>query len=100
MALTRDEIKRLRGEAHGLAPVVRIGDNGLTDGVHGAIDDALEAHELIKVRCGSECPQAPKEVGEALAERLRAAFVQKLGRTVLLYRRHPKKPKINLPASA
>jgi RNA-binding protein len=42
--------KYLRGVAHSYKPLVQIGKEGLSEGVLGAIDDALEAHELIKVK--------------------------------------------------
>jgi len=92
MALTRDEIKRLRGEAHGLAPVVRIGDNGLTDGVHGAIDDALEAHELIKVRMLTDDRDQRADWQDEILARHRAEKVQSIGKMLVMWRkRRPKK---------
>ena len=40
----------LRGLAHQLKPVVHVGKTGLTPNVLAAIDEALEHHELIKIR--------------------------------------------------
>ena len=42
--------KYLRGIAHSMKPVVFIGRNGIIEGLHSAINDALTAHELIKVK--------------------------------------------------
>jgi RNA-binding protein len=42
--------KYLKALAHGLKPVVFIGQKGLTPTLAKAMDDALNAHELIKVR--------------------------------------------------
>lgn len=78
---------------------MQLGKAGLTDGVVAAVDAALERHELVKVRLGTECPDDQGEVADTLSERLRAEVAQTLGRTILLYRRHPKEPKIKLPAA-
>ena len=46
--------KYLRGLAHTLTPVVRIGNAGLTDRVVEATEQALDAHELIKVKIAAD----------------------------------------------
>ncbi|WP_437594178.1 ribosome assembly RNA-binding protein YhbY [Sorangium sp. So ce1000] len=100
MDLTGKQRRHLRALGHHLDPVVQLGKAGLTDGVVAAVDAALERHELVKIRLGTECPDELGEVADTLSERLRAALAQTLGRTILLYRRHPKEPKITLPAGA
>jgi RNA-binding protein len=96
--LTGKQRRHLRALGHHLDPVVQLGKAGLTDGVVTAADAALERHELVKIRLGTECPDELDDVADTLSERLRAAVAQTLGRTILLYRRHPKEPKITLPA--
>lgn len=96
-ALTGKQRRYLRGLGHVLEPVLQVGKGGVTDSVIAATDQALLAHELIKVRRGSECPADRHEVGEALAARTGAEVVQTLGRTLLLYREHPEKPRIRVP---
>ena len=76
--------------------MVQLGKHGLTDAVSAAVDAALAQHELVKVRIGTECPVDRHEVGAQLSAALHAELAQVLGRTVLLYRKHPKKPKIKL----
>ena len=39
----------LRSKAQQLDPVVYVGKDGFTPGVVGALDEALTAHELVKV---------------------------------------------------
>jgi RNA-binding protein len=95
--VTGKGIRHLRGLGHHLEPVVQIGKEGLTDAVLGATREQLLAHELVKVRVGSEAPIDRKEVGAALAAGTGSVLVQTLGRTLLLYKRHPQKPKIELP---
>src|SRR5262249_793710 len=53
--------------------------------------------ELVKVRIGTECPEDRHEVAERLGPAVKGEVAQVLGRTVLVYRRHPKEPKIKLP---
>ena len=42
--------KALRGLANPLRPVVHVGEAGVSDAVLRALDEALLAHELVKVR--------------------------------------------------
>lgn len=90
-------IRYLRGLGHHLDPVVQIGKEGLSDALVAATNDALRTHELIKVKVGTESPIDRKEAGPELAARTGATLAQVLGRTLLLYKRHPSKPKIELP---
>lgn len=89
--------RHLRALGHHLDAVVQIGKDGVTDGVVEATRTALLAHELVKVRIGQDAPVERKAAGEELAERAGAALAQILGRTLLLYKRHPHKPRIVLP---
>ena len=50
LKLTAIERSELRSEAHGLKPVVLIGEAGLSESVMKEIDSALNSHGLIKVR--------------------------------------------------
>jgi len=95
--LTGKQRRYLRSLGHHLEPIVQLGKNGLTEGVTKATDQALEEHELVKLKLGTECPADRDEVAESLAKALTAEVAQTLGRTILLYRKHPKEPKIQLP---
>ena len=89
--------KKLRGLAHGYKPLVQIGKEGLTDNVVGAIDDALEAHELVKVKIAAERSDRERLV-PAIEHRARCECVGTVGRMAILYRQHPdpEKRKIQL----
>ena len=95
--VTGGGIRYLRGLGHHLSPVVQIGKDGITDALIAATRAALHTHELIKVKVGSECPVDRKDAGPELATKVGATLAQILGRTLLLYKRHPSKPKIELP---
>jgi RNA-binding protein len=85
--------RRLRGLGHALTPVVQIGKLGASDAVTKQVNQALLDHELVKVKLGSECPETRFELAEQIAAVPGVNVVQILGRTILLYKRHPKKPK-------
>ena len=95
--LTGPQRRHLRSLGHHLDPVVQIGKLGLTDSVIVAIDEALERHELVKVRVGTECPEDRHAIAEQLAPAVKGEVAQVLGRTVLLYRARKKDPQIKLP---
>lgn len=96
MPLNGKQRRALRALGHHLKPVVQVGQDDLTDGVFQAVDAQLLAHELIKVKVGEGASTDRHEVGEALAQKTKSELVQVLGRTLLLYRRHPEKPKIGV----
>jgi len=85
--LTSADRKALKARAHKLEPAVLIGTNGLTDEVVNEVDQALKAHELIKVRApGLERDQ--REVAfQALCERTGAEAVQAIGKVCVIYRK-------------
>jgi RNA-binding protein len=95
--LSGKALRHLRALGHHLRPVVQIGKEGVTDAVVAATRTALSAHELVKVKLGGEAPVDRKSVGAELAARAGAELAQTLGRTLLLYKRHPHTPKIELP---
>lgn len=85
--------RKLRGLGHHLEPIVQIGKEGTTPAVRRQVQGALFDHELIKVRIGTECPQDRFAVADVLAEDAGVNVVQILGRTLLLYKRHPERPR-------
>jgi len=90
--------KNLRGVAHGYKPLVQIGKEGLSESVLGAIDDALVAHELIKVKIAAERSEREQFV-PVIEERLDCECVGTVGRMAILYRENPdpEKRKIVVP---
>jgi RNA-binding protein len=87
--LTPAERSALRAEAHGLNPVVMIGEAGLTEAVMKEISSSLDAHGLIKVRVFGDDREDRVAIYEKISEELDAAPVQHIGKLLVLYR--PKK---------
>jgi len=97
MPLTGQAARSLRALAHDLKPVVHVGKNGMNAEVAKAVEQALSDHELIKVKVLQECPLTPDEMGAELSAATRSDIAQRIGRIVVLYKPHPKKPKIKVP---
>ena len=95
MPLTRPQIQKLKGLAHHLNPVVRVGGNGITDAVIDKTDKELEIHELLKVKIDADRDEL-RVAADALASGTRAEIVQIIGKVVILYRRRSEKPTIEL----
>jgi len=94
--LTKDQTKQLRALAHGLKPIVRLGQNGLTEAVTSELDRALEHHELVKVKLAASDREARQEQLDALCQATGSVTVQSIGHTACLYRQNTKKPVIEL----
>ncbi len=96
--------KYLRGLAHSLKPVVRIGRGGLSDSLLESLDQALESHELVKVKMVPPATSggfqgSKRELSAAIDERLGSVQAGAIGHVVIFYRRarDPEKRKIRLP---
>lgn len=89
VSLTSRERTHLKGRAHALEPIVRVGQAGLSDAVVAEADRALTAHELIKVRIDAADRDARVELGDALCERTGATAVQRVGKVLVLWRPAP-----------
>jgi RNA-binding protein len=88
------ELRRvLRGHGHAMSAIVQIGKSGVTEAVIKQVQQALADHELIKVKIGAECPADRFEVADRLGSEPGVNVVQMVGRVLLLYKRHPQKPR-------
>ncbi len=86
MPLTGKQRRALRAKGHHLEPVVIVGQSGVTEGILSALSQALQDHELIKVKV-NEGPETRHEAAQRMAEGTGAELVQLLGRTVLLFKK-------------
>ncbi len=97
MELSERQKKYLRGLAHPLAPVVWIGNSGLSDAVVRETQSALESHELIKVKARGAERVARDQMLTDLATRSGSTLVHRIGHVGVLYRANRKLPKIVIP---
>lgn len=77
--------------------IFQIGKGRLTPEITNAVDEALEARELIKLSVLNNCMDEPDEMARVLAERTHSEVVQVIGKKIILYRESKTKKKIELP---
>ena len=80
-----------------ITPILQIGKSSVTPELTSAVDEALEARELIKMHILKNCFDDPKEIAQVIAERTRSEVVQVIGKKVVLYRESKDNKKIELP---
>lgn len=97
MELNERQKKHLRGLGHKLEPVTRVGNPGLTPSLVKEVEAQLLAHELIKVKVMVGDRDERDIIIERMCSATRATLVQRIGNMAILYKKHPKKPKIELP---
>ncbi len=83
----------LKGEAMTMDSILQIGKSCLTPEVTAAVEEALEARELIKISVLQNCAEDPKEMAYVLAERTRSQVVQVIGKKIVLFRQAKKNSK-------
>lgn len=96
--LTSSQRKYLRSLAHHLEPLILAGKQGLTDMLVRATAEALDDHELIKMRFNGH-KEEKRTIAEEIARRTGAQIVGSAGHIFILYRQQPdkEKRKIELP---
>ena len=96
--MTTKQRAYLKSLAMTMDPIFQIGKNSMTPELTGAVSEALEARELIKISVLQNCMDDPKELARMLAERTRSEVVQVIGKKIVLYKEgKDDKKKIQLP---
>ena len=97
-ALTGKQRQFLKGLAHPLSPIVRVGKGGVTESVVAETKKSLHAHELIKVRIDVEDSSDRRAMAEQLADAADAHIAGAIGKIAILYRERDEEPEIKLPS--
>ena len=95
--MTSKQRAYLKSLAMKITPILQIGQSSVTPELISAVDEALEARELIKMHILKNCFDDPKEIAQVIAERTRSEVVQVIGKKVVLYRESKDNKKIELP---
>lgn len=95
--MTSKQRAYLKSLAMKITPILQIGKSSVTPELISAVDEALEARELIKMHILKNCFDDPKEIAQTIAERTRSEVVQVIGKKVVLYRESKDNKKIELP---
>lgn len=96
MAVTDKQKRYLKGLAHSLKPVVMVGDKGLTENVLAEINNALEHHELIKVRVSGQERADRQAMLDEISTKTQSDLVLVIGHIGGFYR-PAKDPVLQLP---
>jgi len=96
-ALTTAQNRFLRGQAHDLRAMLQVGGKGITEALIVEVDNALEHHELIKIKVAGEDRDLRDAMIAELTNRTGAALVQRIGHTAVLYRPSKDRRHIVLP---
>jgi len=79
----------LRKRAHFLKPAVMVGKEGADSRIEKALDEALNKHELVKVRFQNfkeEC----RPIAEELSDKVKAQLVTVTGHVAIIFRQNEK----------
>ena len=95
--LTSKQRAYLRGLASTEDAIFQVGKNGNNDNLITQTVDALKARELIKLTVLETAPVTPEEAAYALADACKAEVVTTIGSKLVLFKRNPQDPKIELP---
>ena len=97
--MTSKQRSYLKGLAMEMDSIFQIGKSSLTPEVTDAVEEALQARELIKITVLESCLDDIHVLAQTLAERTRSEVVQVIGRKIVLYKpaKDEKKRKIVLP---
>jgi RNA-binding protein len=87
-ALTNRQLSQLKSLGQLLNPVVRVGHAGLSDAFLTSLNQALDDHELVKVKF-SDFKDQKKELSPKLAELTGSHLIMRVGNVVVLYRPQP-----------
>ncbi len=91
--LKKERIIQLRAQAHALKPVVLLGQHGYTPAVQAEINQALDTHELIKVKIPGDDRDYRAETIQQICADLSAERIQSIGKVVVLYRKRAESAK-------
>jgi putative YhbY family RNA-binding protein len=86
VSLTPRQRQRGKALAHGLSPMLHLGQNGLTAAVTAKTDALLTLHGLVKVKIAAEGKAGATALAEQLCAATRSELVSVVGKTAVLFR--------------
>ena len=96
MKLNSKQQRYLKSLAHKLKPIVIVGSAGLTENVMAEISNALDYHELIKIRVNAADKKSRTEMIVSICQQTQGSLVFAIGHVATIYRRADK-AKITFP---
>jgi RNA-binding protein len=96
-SLSNPQKRYLRGLAHDLKPIILVGAKGPTDTLLAELDNALERHELVKVKFAADDRETRDLWIAQLIEKSGASLVSRIGNVAIIFRRSKDNALIILP---
>ena len=94
--LNNNQKRQLKALALNSTIKYQVGKNGITDTLLDMLENALVAHELIKIDVMKAVEAPVMEIALDLSSKLNAEVVQVVGRTIVLFRINRNNNKIKL----
>jgi len=94
IGLTSEKKRELKRAAHHLKPVVEVGKKGLSPSLIQEVDNALLAHELIKIHIAPQL-QNWDEILMSIVQETKSEHIDTIGNIVILFRQSLKHSRFN-----
>ncbi len=88
ISLTNAQVRDLKARGQRLKATLKVGKEGLSAGFLAALDQALNHHELLKVKF-DDLKEQKHELAPQMAEQSGSRLVMLVGNVALLYRPRP-----------
>ena len=88
--ITTKQKSKLRSIALTKKAIYQIGQDGISNNLLEGLNNALEAHELIKITVLKNCSSNVNEIAFDIASNTNSEIVQIIGRNIVLYRKSKK----------
>lgn len=95
--LTSKQRAYLRGIAAKENTIFQVGKGGINENLISQVNDALKARELVKIKVLENSLLSADEAAAEIAEGTKSEIVQTIGNKLVLFKRNPQEPKIELP---
>ncbi len=96
MSLSSRQTRQLRSLAQRLDPILHLGKAGVTDAFVASVNQALNDHELIKIKF-TAFKETKKPLAEEIATRTNGELVGIVGHVAVFYRLQPDPAKRRVP---
>lgn len=94
--LTSKQRAFLRSKAIAIDTTFQIGKGGVNENMLIAIEAALTAHEMVKIKCLENCEYDAKEASAGISEAIGAEGVQVIGNKFVLFKISPENRQYDL----
>ena len=86
--LTKEQRKKLKSLAHHIKPLIQLGHKGITETFIQAVAQALDDHELIKVKFQDHKEQK-QELSYRISSLTESVLVTLIGNTAVFFKSNP-----------